>query len=67
MVFKPKSAAERRTVIYKIRVRPEFKNVIDEMVEMCAELRPKDELTATDLIREAMEKFFLQDDDPRRA
>lgn len=65
MVFKAKPAGEQRTVIYKIRVKPHFKEVMEEKLAMYQELKPGDDLTVSDLIRMALDQFFRDENDPR--
>jgi hypothetical protein len=65
MVFKPKPSGEQRTAIYKIRVKPHFKGVMEEKLEMYRELKPDEEFTVSDLIRKALDQFFRDENDPR--
>lgn len=65
MVFKKIPASERRTLIYKVRVRPQFKEVAEKKLEWLRKQKGYEDATITDLIRLALNEYLKEPGDPR--
>lgn len=61
-----KPSGESRTVTYRVRVRPEFDQVMQEALEMYRDLTKNKDLTISDLVRKALVKNYREQDDPRQ-
>jgi hypothetical protein len=65
MVFRKQPAGTQRTLIYKIRVKPQFKEAIEKKLEWFKSRPGNEHLTVSDVIRYALAKYLQEPGDPR--
>ena len=67
MVFKKQAAGSQRTLIYKVRLRPQFKEVAEKKLAWMRTHAGWEDATISDLIRVAVEFYCREPGDPREA
>lgn len=65
MVFKKKPAGTQRTLTITVRFRPEVKEVIERKLAKMGDFY-KREITASELVREAVWQYCKDANDPRQ-
>ncbi len=65
MPFEKQPAGTQRTLIYKIRVRPQFKEAIEKRLVWFRSRPGNENATVSDVIRYALAKYLQEPEDPR--
>lgn len=65
MVFKKQAAGTQRTLIYKVRLKPAFKDQVEKKLDWLRTQRGHEDATHSDLIRMAIGFYCDDPGDPR--